>query len=111
MGARCRRCTRSSTRADSPCSMRSAVVADASASPASITLVVPAFNEQATLDTAVRHQHECLRALGAPFEILIVDDGSTDATAVIAQRLTRELPDVRLIGLVGNQGVGAAIWS
>jgi glycosyltransferase involved in cell wall biosynthesis len=70
-----------------------------------LSVVIPAYNEEATLEMIGR------RVLDSPFtaEVLIVDDGSTDATAEIATKLT-ELDDrVRLVQQGRNQGKGAAL--
>jgi hypothetical protein len=46
-----------------------------------ISFIVPAHNEQACLGRAVQAIHESARATGRPYEIIVVDDASTDATA------------------------------
>jgi glycosyltransferase involved in cell wall biosynthesis len=48
---------------------------------------MPAHNEAAYLETAVRDVHEGLRARGLEFELLVVENGSTDSTLTIAGRL------------------------
>jgi glycosyltransferase involved in cell wall biosynthesis len=70
-----------------------------------VTLIVPAYNEAATLEDVVR------RVVVLPWrtEVLIVDDGSTDDSAAIAQRLESELEGVRLLRHDRNRGKGAAV--
>ena len=55
---------------------------------------MPAHNEAAYLETAVRDVHEGLRALGVDFELLVVENGSSDDTLAIAGRLADRYPNV-----------------
>jgi glycosyltransferase involved in cell wall biosynthesis len=72
----------------------------------------PAHNEEANLESLVEEALAALPALADRFEIIAVDDGSTDATAAIADRLAVEHPDVvRAVHHVTNQGYGAALRS
>jgi len=75
----------------------------------SVTCIILAFNEEATLAEAVGDVHRALAATGRAFEILLVDDGSTDATAAIGGQLERAHPEVRLIRHGKNLGPGSAI--
>ena len=53
----------------------------------SVSIVVPALNEEKTLARAVEWTLEILKSVADDFEILVVDDGSTDATGRIADEL------------------------
>src|SRR3546814_11141227 len=66
---------------------------------------MPAFNEEATLTTSAK------RVLESPWcaELLIVDDGSTDATLVAARDVAAGDPRVRVIEQGTNRGKGAAL--
>jgi undecaprenyl-phosphate 4-deoxy-4-formamido-L-arabinose transferase len=55
--------------------------------PPDVSLVVPVFNEEATLEEVYRRSVEALEGLGRPFEIVFVDDGSSDGTWQIVERL------------------------
>ena len=57
---------------------------------------MPAHNEAAYLESAVRDVHDGLRARGQDLEIIVVENGSIDATLVIAQRLVDTTPGVRV---------------
>jgi glycosyltransferase involved in cell wall biosynthesis len=61
-----------------------------------ISVVMPAFNEAEILDSSVRTVVDGMRARGAQFEVLIVENGSTDATLAIAKDLADELGEVRV---------------
>ena len=52
-----------------------------------ISVVVPVFNEEATLEEVYRRAVEALEALGRPYELIVVDDGSSDGTWAILERL------------------------
>ena len=67
---------------------------------ACLSVVIPAFNEEATLRTIVQK----VLAIPQLLEIIIVDDCSTDSTAEIANRLSEVHPQVRLIRQPKNSG-------
>ena len=73
-----------------------------------VSVIVPAYNESATLADVVRGIDRVLAAWPGSHEIIVVDDGSVDGTGAIAQRMARELPVVRVVQLVRNSGYGAA---
>jgi glycosyltransferase involved in cell wall biosynthesis len=64
-----------------------------------ISIVLPAHDEANLLADAVHGVMDGMRQRSKPFEVLIVENGSTDRTGVIAQRLADEVPEVRAIGL------------
>lgn len=69
-------------------------------------IVLPAYNEKNSLASTVAR----LRELPPSFDLLIVDDGSTDATTSIADQLARESgPRVRVVHLRENGGIGVAV--
>lgn len=72
-----------------------------------LSVVLPAYNEEALLDACVRRLHAALAALGVQAEIVIVNDGSRDRTAKIADALARDLPGVTAVHQA-NQGIGGA---
>ena len=74
-----------------------------------LSLVIPAFNEQAGIAEAVAEADDALRDLGVPYEILVVDDGSRDGTAWAVLQTARLRPWVRLLRHAGNRGYGAAL--
>ena len=77
--------------------------------PLSVSCTVFAYNEEATLEEAVADVHRALAESGRDFEVLIVDDGSTDRTAEIGMGLEARWPEVRLIRHGRNLGPGSAI--
>jgi glycosyltransferase involved in cell wall biosynthesis len=77
--------------------------------PVDLSVVVPIFNEEAVLPLLVARLRPVADAWGVTYEVLCVDDGSTDATPVLLQRLRREWPQVRVVRLRANAGHQAAI--
>lgn len=64
-----------------------------------ISVVMPAYNEAPTLEASVREVVEGLRVAKRDFGVVIVENGSTDGTAVVAHRLAADLPEVAVIQL------------
>ncbi len=75
-----------------------------------ISFIVPAHNEQACLGRTLRAIHESARVLGPRYEIIVVDDASTDATAEIARQNQARVVSVnhRQIAATRNSGGRAA---
>jgi dolichyl-phosphate beta-glucosyltransferase len=59
-----------------------------------LSVVMPAHNEAAYLESAVREVHDGLRARGHDLEVLVVENGSSDDTLGVARRLADTMPDV-----------------
>lgn len=74
--------------------------------PSGVSVVIMAFNEVDGLSAVVREISETLSRLGCATEIVIVDDGSSDGTGDMADRLARDIGGVRVIHHAGNQGLG-----
>ena len=74
-----------------------------------VSIVCPFFNEATILEQAVRGLVERLASLGGTWELIIVDDGSTDGSREIAARLAAEHPKLRVLGYRHNRGRGFAL--
>ncbi len=85
-----------------------------STSTKSISVVVPVHNVERNLTRRVEQLLEVLPDLAAKFEVLIVDDGSTDQTEDVALELSRQYPQVRVtrhseqLGIEASAQTGAA---
>ncbi len=77
--------------------------------PVDLSVVVPMYNEEAVLPLLVERLRPAADGWGVSYEVLCVDDGSTDGTPVLLQRLRREWPQVRVLRLRANAGHQAAI--
>lgn len=74
--------------------------------PSSLSVIVPAFNEQTDLEATVETLLRALAETVDDHEIVVVDDGSSDATSAIADRLARSHPAVRVLHNEKNMGLG-----
>ena len=74
-----------------------------------LSLVLPAYNEAAGIALAVTEADDILGECFATYEILVIDDGSSDGTGDIVADLARTRPGVRLIRHGANRGYGAAL--
>jgi glycosyltransferase involved in cell wall biosynthesis len=72
------------------------------------SLIIPAFNEEARLPSTIRQVARYLQSQPYSWEILVVDNASTDATAQVVERLQREVPNLYLLH-EPVRGKGAAV--
>jgi glycosyltransferase involved in cell wall biosynthesis len=77
----------------------------------SLSVVLPAFNEEANIETAVRRATEVADRLGLAHEVIVVDDGSVDATARTVRRMRAADDRVVLVQHSRNLGYGEALKS
>jgi glycosyltransferase involved in cell wall biosynthesis len=74
-----------------------------------LSVVLPVYNEEECVADTVRELRGVLAQLGRTFEIVAVNDGSTDGTREILRQLAREYPELRLYTLRPNSGQSAAL--
>ncbi|MEZ0328241.1 MAG: glycosyltransferase family 2 protein [Dissulfuribacterales bacterium] len=74
-----------------------------------ISIVVPVFNEAANLEALVSRIVAAMRPMGRPFELIIVDDGSTDESRVLLTTMAKSIPELTAILLRRNFGQSAAM--
>ncbi len=77
----------------------------------SLSVVLPAFNEEAAIAQSVHTVVDTLAAWVPDFEVIVVNDGSKDCTGAIAEAIAAADPRVRLINHPVNKGYGAALVS
>ena len=73
----------------------------------SISVCIPAYNEEATIESAIRQIEAVLQKLSCDYEIIICDDASADRTAETIRRIAAENPRVRPIYHEKNRGIRA----
>lgn len=78
---------------------------------ASISVFFPCYNEEDNVSDTTRKALSVLEKLGIDFDVIVVDDGSDDATGEIADRLARENSRVKVVHHKTNLGYGAALQS
>jgi dolichyl-phosphate beta-glucosyltransferase len=74
-----------------------------------LSVVIPAFNEAARLPAYLDEVVSFLEGRGEAYEVLVVDDGSTDGTVASVRSLVDRYPAVRVLPLGRNRGKGAAV--
>jgi glycosyltransferase involved in cell wall biosynthesis len=79
------------------------------ATPVGLSVFFPAYNDGGTVASLVVRADQTARRLTSDYEIIIVDDGSTDATGVIADELAQKYPTVRVVHHPTNRGYGGAL--
>jgi dolichol-phosphate mannosyltransferase len=72
----------------------------------SISVLISAYNEQASVADVTREVVTTLDAVGQPYEVLLIDDGSTDGTSEIADRMAAKYDRVIAIHHGENRGLG-----
>src|SRR5690348_717487 len=77
--------------------------------PWSLSLIIPAYNEEAGIRTALEEADHALAQLTPDYEIIVVDDGSHDGTAQAVADAMRHFPHVRVLRHAENRGYGAAL--
>jgi len=74
-----------------------------------LSVVVPLYNEEGSLQQLVEKLLEVLRPLGLAFELVLVDDGSRDATPQILGQMASQVPELVAVLLRRNYGQTAAM--
>jgi glycosyltransferase involved in cell wall biosynthesis len=77
--------------------------------PAGLSIFFPAYNDAGTIASMVIRALKAASVLTPDFEIIVIDDGSADSTAEIADELARTYPQVRAVHHPTNRDYGAAL--
>jgi glycosyltransferase involved in cell wall biosynthesis len=73
------------------------------------SVVIPVFNEEGNVEAIVERVVPVMEKVGEPFEVLFVDDGSTDRTPVLLRKLAAQDSRVRVVRFTRNYGQEAAV--
>jgi glycosyltransferase involved in cell wall biosynthesis len=76
-----------------------------------ISVVVPVFNEEENLPILIPKLAEVLNQIGRPYEMIFVDDGSSDGSRKILKEMLSQYPSLRMIGLKENRGLSTALMA
>jgi glycosyltransferase involved in cell wall biosynthesis len=76
-----------------------------------LTVFFPAYNDSGTIASLVITALQTARTLTPDFEVIVIDDGSADATGQIADELARTYPEVKVVHHERNRGYGGALQS
>jgi dolichyl-phosphate beta-glucosyltransferase len=74
-----------------------------------LSIVVPAYNEEQRLPATLVRMRAYLDSRDEPYEVLVVDDGSSDNTVALARATADTWPQLQVLALPENTGKGAAV--
>lgn len=80
-----------------------------SSAPPGLTVFFPAYNDAGTIASVVIQAVRVASRLTSDYEVLVVNDGSSDSTGAIADELARTYPHVRVVHHPRNRGYGGAL--
>jgi glycosyltransferase involved in cell wall biosynthesis len=70
----------------------------------SVSVIIPAYNEEESIERVLLRTHNALESMGLPYEVILVDDGSTDRTRFLAER-----QKATILSNGSNRGKGHAV--
>jgi glycosyltransferase involved in cell wall biosynthesis len=74
-----------------------------------LSIIIPSFNEELRLPTTLEKIAAFIRTESLHTEVIVVDDGSTDRTAAVAQSFTSQIPTLRVLSNGLNRGKGFSV--
>jgi glycosyltransferase involved in cell wall biosynthesis len=74
-----------------------------------ISIVVPVFNEEGNLPVLIPKLMEVLKGIGLSYEMIFVDDGSSDGSRKILKEMASQYPFLRVLRLKENRGLSTAL--
>ncbi len=74
-----------------------------------ISVIMPAYNESTEIRASVIRTHQQLQRMTRDFQIVVVDDGSTDKTGEVLDQIAREVDRITIVKLAKNCGKGHAL--
>jgi glycosyltransferase involved in cell wall biosynthesis len=75
----------------------------------SLSIVIPAYNEEENVASAVERVAQVAQTLGIEYEIIVVNDGSRDRTGDIVRELQTRVPHIKLVEHFPNRGYGGSL--
>ncbi len=79
--------------------------------PIEISAVIPVFNEKENLLLLVPKLAEVLKSLGLPYEMIFVDDGSSDGSQETLKKMASQFPSLHIIRFKKNRGLSTALYA
>jgi dolichyl-phosphate beta-glucosyltransferase len=77
--------------------------------PLALSLILPAFNEERRIGKSLEQIFRFCNAQGLSFEVLVIDDGSTDETVSFVRQRFRDHPELQILQQPARRGKGAAV--
>lgn len=81
------------------------------AKPPAFSIVIPVYNEEASLPLLQERLHKAMSLASAEYEAIYVDDGSSDTSCWVLKDLKKEFPQIRIISFSENKGQSAALYA
>ena len=75
-----------------------------------VSVIIPTINESENISRLIFDLHEGLARNGMKYEVIVVDDDSTDDTAALVNQISARNPSIKLLSRVGRRGIGSAIF-
>lgn len=75
-----------------------------------VSIVMPALNEANNIEAAIADVESAFKKIGIQGEIVVINDGSTDATRAKVEALQTTRPHLKLINHATPQGIGSSFW-
>lgn len=75
----------------------------------SLSVVFPCYNDQQAIKEIVRKTIKILPQIAASYEIVVVNDGSTDSSKTVLAKLQQDIPSLRVINHTSNKGYGSSL--
>jgi glycosyltransferase involved in cell wall biosynthesis len=76
-----------------------------------LSVFFPAYNDEKTIGELVEKAYRVLPSLASRFEVIVVNDGSTDNTGKVLKKLTQKYKDLKIVTHSKNRGYGGALKS
>lgn len=74
-----------------------------------LSIIIPAYNEEKRLPRTFQRIEDYLSSRGGAYEVIVVDDGSSDGTAPLVEATKSRWPEIRLLKNPGNRGKGYSV--
>lgn len=74
-----------------------------------LSIIIPAYNEEKRIGKTLENFHHYLSKTSYSYEIIVMDDGSSDCTVALVSKLGKEIPHLRVVPLKINSGKGSAV--
>jgi len=76
-----------------------------------ISIIIPCYNEAQNLERLISQVILAMSSLARPYEVIVVDDGSTDKSVEVLKKITSNIPFLKIVALKRNYGQTAAMMA